>query len=113
MQSTKRVRSSKLVVITARGLRTLQVHFIFINPPRMRRRVTVVGSVCVSVKSHLTSGVSVRPENPVTYSADNGGCGVSPKTARLQRSSTPESSIEAVGHFPAESAHAYLTTPTR
>ena len=43
----------------------------------MRRRVTVVGSVCVcvclSVKSHLTSGVSVRPKNTVTYSADNGG----------------------------------------
>ena len=44
----------------------------------MRRRVTVVGSVCVcvcvsvcvsvclSVKSHLTSGASVRPENTVT-----------------------------------------------
>ena len=41
----------------------------------MRRRVTVVGSVClcvcVSVKSHLTSGASVRPENTVTYSAGN------------------------------------------
>ena len=49
----------------------------------MRSRVTVVGSVCVcvsvclsvclSIKSHLTSGVSVRPENTVTYSAGNGG----------------------------------------
>ena len=45
----------------------------------MRRRVTVVGSVCVcvsvclSVKSHLTSGASVRPENTVTYPAGNGG----------------------------------------
>ena len=27
--------------------------------------------VCVSVKSNLTSGASVRPENTVTYSADN------------------------------------------
>ena len=42
-------------------------------------RVTVVGSVCqcvcvcVSLKSHLTSGASVRPENNVTYSAGNGG----------------------------------------
>ena len=27
--------------------------------------------VCLSVKSHLTSGVSVRPENTVTYSTDN------------------------------------------
>ena len=30
-------------------------------------------SVCLSVKSHLTSGVSVRPENTVAYSAGNGG----------------------------------------
>ena len=29
--------------------------------------------VCVSVKSHLTSGASVCPENTVTYSAGNGG----------------------------------------
>ena len=52
----------------------------------MRRRVTVVGSVsvCLSVKSHLTSGASVRPENTVTYSAGNGGqniCGVFFETA--------------------------------
>ena len=44
-----------------------------INPPCMRRRVTVVVRVCVSVKSNLTSGASVRPENPVMYSVDNGG----------------------------------------
>ena len=33
----------------------------------------------MSVKSHLTSGASVRPENTVAYSAGNGGqkiCGV-------------------------------------
>ena len=30
-------------------------------------------SVCVSVKSHLTSGAFVCPENAVTYSAGNGG----------------------------------------
>ena len=39
----------------------------------MRRMVTVVVSVCLSVKSHLTSGASVRTENTVTYSAGNGG----------------------------------------
>ena len=42
---------------------------------------------CVSVKSHLTSGESVRPENAVTYSADNEGqniCGVFFETAPLQ-----------------------------
>ena len=41
-------------------------------------------SVCLSVKSHLTSGASVRPENTVVYSAGNGGqkiCGVFFKTA--------------------------------
>ena len=39
----------------------------------MCRRVTVVGPVCLcvclSVKSHLTSGASVRPENTVVYSS--------------------------------------------
>ena len=41
--------------------------------------LSVCLSVCVSVKSHLTSGASVCPENTVTYSAGNGGqkiCGV-------------------------------------
>ena len=44
--------------------------------------------VCLSVKSHLTSGASVRasvrPENSVTYSAGNRGqkiCGVFSETA--------------------------------
>ena len=44
------------------------------------------------LKSHLTSGASVRPENAVTYSAGNEGqniCGVFSETAPLQRSSTP------------------------
>ena len=46
----------------------------------------------MSVKSHLTYGASVRPENAVTYSAGNEGqkiCGVFSETAPLQRSSTP------------------------
>ena len=45
-------------------------------------------SVCLCVKSHLTSGASVRPENTVTYSAGNGGrkiCGDFSETALLQR----------------------------
>ena len=40
--------------------------------------------VCVSVKSHLTSGASVCPENTVTYLAGNGGrkiCGDFSETA--------------------------------
>ena len=77
----------------------------------MHRRVTVVGSVCVSVKSHFTSGASVCPENPVTYSVGNGGrkiCWVFSETTPLQRSSTPLlKAIRMVRHFPAESAHAY------
>ena len=36
-------------------------------------RVTVLGSVCLSVKSHLTYGASIRSENAVTYSAGNEG----------------------------------------
>ena len=50
----------------------------------MYRRVTVVGTVCVSVKSHLTSGVSVHPVTTVMYSAGNGGqntCGLFFETA--------------------------------
>ena len=65
--------------------------------------VCVCVSVCLSVKSHLTSGVSVRLENPVTYSAGNGGqkiCGVFSETAPLQRPSTPPlKAIRTVGHF--------------
>ena len=61
---------------------------IIINPRRAcAARVTVVGSfclsVCLSVKSHLTYGASVRPENAVTYSAGNEGqniCGVFSET---------------------------------
>ena len=65
----------------------------FINPRRAcAARVTVVGfvCVCVSVKSHLTYGASVRPENAVTYSAGNEGqkiCGVFSEDAPLLRSS--------------------------
>ena len=59
-----------------------------VNPRRAcAARVTVVGSVCVSVKSHLTYGASVRPENAVTYSAGNEGqkmCGVFSENAPLQ-----------------------------
>ena len=87
-------------------------------PPCMRRRVTVVGSVCVSVKSHLTSGASVRPENPLTLSVGNGGqnvCGIFSETAWLQRSSTlPLKAIHTLGHFPAECTcvfnHAYAVS---
>ena len=49
--------------------------------------VCVCVCVCVSVKSHLASGASVRPENAVTYSVDNVGrkiCGIFSETALFQ-----------------------------
>ena len=53
---------------------------------QLREVVTSV-CVCVSVKIHLTSKVSVHPKNAVTYSAANGGqniCGVFSETASFQ-----------------------------
>ena len=50
--------------------------------------VCVCVSVCLSVKSHLISGASVRRGNAVTYSTDNRGqkiCGDFSETAPLQR----------------------------
>ena len=64
------------------GLLTLGAH---------AQRGLVVGlvclSVCLSVKSHLTYGASVRPENAVTYSAGNEGqniCGDLPETTAFK-----------------------------
>ena len=70
--------------------------------------------VCVSVKSHLTYGASLRPENAVTFSAGNEGqnvCGVFSDTAPLQRSSTPSIVRPCVQSaiFPAESTHAHYS----
>ena len=81
--SCTRMRISRVYtrMIHRRGFSTL---VLFIG--------SVCVSVCLSVKSHLTYGASVRPENAVTYSAGNEGqkiCGVFSETAPLQRSSTP------------------------
>ena len=70
----------------------LSINIPIINPRRAcAARVTVVVvCVCLSVKSHLTYGVSVPPENAVTYSAGNEGkkiCGVFSENAPLLRSS--------------------------
>ena len=75
---------------------------------------SVCVSVCVSVKSHLTYGASVRPENAVTYSAGNKGqksCGVFSETAPLPRSSTPSVVRPCVQSaiFPAEITHAHYS----
>ena len=68
--------------------------------------------VCVSVKSHLTSGASVRRENAATYSAGNKGqniCGVFSKTAPLPRSSAPSIGWPYIRSaiFPADNTHAH------
>ena len=68
--------------------------------------------VCVSVKSHLTSGVSVRPENAVTNSVgDEGGkiCGIFSETPPLSRSSNPSLGRPYIRSaiFPADNTHAH------
>ena len=79
----------------------------------MRRRVTVVVvSVCVSVKSHLTSGASVRRENAATYSAGNEGqkiCGVFSEIPPLSRWSDPSLGQPYIRSaiFPADNMHVH------
>ena len=54
-------------------------------------RVTVVGYVCLLIKSNLTYGASVRPENTAMYSAGNEGqkiCGDLPKTTAFKSYAT-------------------------
>ena len=103
LQEVEAVKVVKVVkVVTTVKVNTciqLCVHiYDKVNPPRMCGRVIVVAlAVCVSVKSDLTSGVSVHPEISVTYSTNFWGfqkiCGIFSETAPLQRSSTP--SIES------------------
>ena len=70
------------------------------------RRVCV--SVCVSVKSHLTSGASVRRENAATHSAGNEGQKKWLKLLRCQdRALPPMMAIHQVGHF----SCAYASSP--
>ena len=86
----------------------------------MRRRVTVVVlsvCVCVSVKSHLTSGASVLPENTVTHSAAmevKKFVGFSLKPLRCRDPALPPlTAIHTVGHFPADSTHAHYSISPR
>ena len=72
--------------------------------PHVAARVTVLAlSVCVSVKSHLTSGVSVRSENTVTYSAGNGGQIFVGFFLKPLRCGDPAISPCTDGHFPEDS----------
>ena len=63
------------------------------------------------------SGASVRPENAVIYSADNGGqtiCGGSLKPLHCRDPTLPPlKAIRTGGHFPAESAHAHYALIVR
>ena len=68
--------------------------------------------VCVSVKSHLTSGASVRCENAAKYSAGNKGqniCGVFSETASLPRSSGPSLGWPYIRSaiFPGDNTHVH------
>ena len=68
--------------------------------------------VCVSVKSHLTSGASVCHENAVMHSAGNEGkniCGIFSDTAPLLRSSAPSLGWPFIRSalFPADNTHAH------
>ena len=67
---------------------------VLVNPRRAcAARVTAVGSVCVSVclsvKSHLTYGASVRPENAVTYYEGQKFVGFSLKPLRCRDPALP------------------------
>ena len=73
----------------------------------------------MSVKSHLTSGASVRPENAVMHSAGNEGqkiCGIFSESAPLQRSSAPYLGWPYIqlAIFPSDNTHvhcAYASSP--
>ena len=86
-------RMVRLLIIFSAALIRKNTVTVVINPRRAcAARVTVVGSVCLSVKSHLTYGASVRPENAVTYSAGNEGqkiCGVFLKPMRCRDPALP------------------------
>ena len=80
-------------------------------------RVCVCLSVCLSVKRHLISGATVRPENAVTYSADNEGqktCSVFSNTHVFRRSSAPSLGWPYIRSaiFPADNAHAHCAYAT-
>ena len=74
--------------------------------------------VCVSVKSHLTSGVSVRPKNAVTNSAGDEGrkiCGVFFKTHAFLRLSAPSLGWPHIrlASFPADNTHTHCASSAR
>ena len=83
----------------------------------------LLGTLYLSVKSHLTSGASVCRENPATYSvgkkfvAFSGQkiCGIFSETAPLSRSSTPSLEWPYIRSaiFPADNMHAHCAFERR
>ena len=69
-------------------------------------RVCACVSVCLSVKQHLTSGASVRPENAVTYSAGNVGRKIVAFSLKLLRSRA--TALPAYGYSAVVTARALL-----
>ena len=69
----------------------------------------VAVSVYVSVKSHLTSGASVRHENAFTYSAGNEGQKIVSETVPLQTLSAPSLGWPYIRSaiFPVDNTHAH------
>ena len=65
----------KLTAKSMGYIRNRRARLLTLGAHAQRGLLYIVGSVClsvcVSVKSHLTYGASVRPENGVTYSAGN------------------------------------------
>ena len=74
------VKVSKIAVVNPRRACAARVTVVVVC-------VCVCLSICLSVKSHLTSGTSVRLENAVTHSAGNEG-GVFSETASFQNYGT-------------------------
>ena len=80
--------------------------------------LSVCVCVCLFVKSHPTSGASVRCENAAMYSVGNKGqkiCGVFSETAPLPRLSAPSLELPYIRSaiFPANNMHAHCAYERR
>ena len=102
----------ELVTLSYRAFkqnRASQSHFLINLWRTCAARVTIVGSVCLSaylsvcasINQHFTSGVSVRPENDITYSTGNEGQQIMWISLQLLhcRYTHRGMAILAVGHF--------------
>ena len=89
---------------------------LLVNPPRMRRRVTVVGSVCVSVcllsqispLEHLFALKILSRTQRTTKVKKFVGFSLKPFHCR-DPALPPLKAIRTVGHFPTESTHTHYS----